>query len=88
MNSFLESQQSIAVVYDSKGLKLINKAGLEFFEYDSLESLLDSHSDIVDFFIEEDNCISKYTYGKKWVESIFNDKKIKNNTVKVKIFLI
>ncbi len=86
MNSFLESQESIAVVYDSKGLKLINREGLEFLGYDSLDSLLASYSDIVDFFIEEENCVSKYTYGKKWVESIFNDEKIKNNTVKVKIF--
>ncbi len=86
INSFLDSQQSITAVYNAKGLKLINKAGLEFFGYNSLESLLASHSDIIDFFIEEESCISKYTYGKYWVESIYNDKKIKNNTVKVKVF--
>ena len=86
INSFLDSQQSITAVYDSKGLKLINQAGLEFFGYNSLPSLLASHSDIVDFFIEEKNCISKYTYGKNWVESIYNAKKIKDNTVKVKVF--
>ena len=88
IDSFLESQQSITVVYDEKGLKLINKAGLEFFGYNSLPSLLASHADIVDFFIEEKNCISKYTYGKNWVESIYNNQKIRNNTVKVKIFSI
>jgi len=86
INSFLDSQQSITVVYNTKGLNLINKAGLEFFGYDSLPSLLASHSDIVDFFIEEEKCVSKYTYGKNWVESIYNDKKNRNNTVKVKIF--
>ena len=88
VDSFLDSQQSITVVYDAKGLKLINKAGLEFFGYNSLPSLLASHADIVDFFIEEDKCVSKYTYGKNWVESIYNNKKIKNNTIKVKIFSI
>ena len=86
IDSFLDSQQSITVVYDAKGPKLINRAGLEFFGYNSLPSLLSSHADIVDFFIEEKNCISKYTYGKNWVESIYNDKKNRNNTVKVKIF--
>ena len=86
VDSFLDSQQSITVVYDAKGLKLINKAGLEFFGYNSLPSLLASHADIVDFFIEEDKCVSKYTYGKNWVESIYNDEKISDNTVKVKIF--
>ncbi len=86
VDSFLDSQQSITVVYNKNGLKLINRVGLEFFGYNSLESLRASHADIVDFFIEEDGCVSKYTYGKNWVESIYNDKKNKNNTVKVKIF--
>ena len=86
IDSFLDSQQSITIVYGEKGIKLINKAGLEFFGYNSLPSLLASHADIVDFFIDEDKCVSKYSYGKHWVESIYNDKKIKDNTVKVKIF--
>ena len=86
VDSFLDSQQSITVVYNKNSLKLINRTGLEFFGYNSLESLLASHSDIVDFFMEEDGCISKYTYGKNWVESIYNDKTNRNNTVKVKIF--
>ena len=86
INSFLDSQQSITAIYDKKGLKFINKAGLKFFGYDSLASLLASHADIVDFFIEEEGCMSKYTYGKNWVESVYTNEKIKNNTIKVKVF--
>ncbi len=86
IDSFLDSQQSIMAVYDAKGLRLINRAGLELFGYSSLSTLRGSHSDIVDFFIEEEGCLSKYTYGKRWIESIYNDKKNRNNTVKVKIF--
>ena len=86
IDSFLDSQQSIMAVYDAKGLRLINRAGLELFGYSSLSTLRESHSDIVDFFIEEEGCLSKYIYGKRWIESIYNDKKNRNNTVKVKIF--
>ena len=83
---FLDSHHDIVFLYDDKGLKLINKVGLNFFGYKKLEDFLSVHSDVSDFFIEERGCIDKYTYGKHWIETIVQDVKNKDNRVKVKIF--
>ncbi len=83
---FLDSHHDMVFLYDDKGLKLINKVGLTFFGYKTLQNFLSEHNDVSDFFIEERGCIDKYTYGKNWIETIVGDVKNKNNRVKVKIF--
>jgi len=81
---FLDSQENINIVYKSKSIKFVNKAGLLFFGHTSLESFLLEYSDISDVFLEEDGYIYKHTYGQNWVQSIYKDIHIKDNRVKIK----
>ena len=95
IQSFLNAHDNIMILVDSQEITMINRAGLKVFGYESLESFRLSHADISDFFLNIDSenkvyhkdnrieYITKYTYGKKWVELIS-----KNGTkhVRVKIF--
>ncbi len=95
LQSFLNSHNNIMVLVHSRDITMINKAGLKVFGYESLKSFKLSHADISDFFLENDDendesnrysgvqYIDKYTYGKKWIESVAKREK---NQVKVKIF--
>jgi len=82
IQAFLDSHNSITILSNSKSITMVNKAGLEFFGYGSLNSFLASHIDISDLFIADDKCIDKYTYGKNWIEIV---EKSKKKRVKVKI---
>jgi len=82
IKSFLDSHNNITVLSTNKSIKMVNKSGLDLFGHQSLESFLTSHSDISDLFLQDDNCIDKYTYGKNWIEMV---EKSKNKRVKVKI---
>jgi len=82
IKSFLDSNNNIIVLATTKSIKMVNKSGLELFGYHSLKSFLTTHSDISDLFLQDDNCIDKYTYGKNWIEII---EKTKSKKVKVKI---
>ena len=96
LQNFLNSHDNIMVLSDGKKITMINEEGLRVFGFESLNSFKLSHADISDFFLdnEVDNedddelrgrilYIDKYTYGKKWIETVAN--KVKNQ-VKVKIF--
>ena len=95
IQSFLNAHDNIMVLVDSHEITMINRAGLKVFGYDSLESFLLAHADISDFFLNIDSenkayhkdnrieYITKYTYGKKWVELI---SKKGTRHVRVKIF--
>ena len=82
----LDSQENIMMLYQSKSIKFINKSGLSFLGHDSLDSFLSVHSDISDVFIEENGYTNKHSYGQNWVASIYKDKHIKENRVKIKTF--
>ena len=94
IQSFLNAHDNIMVLVSSQEITMINNAGLKVFGYKSLELFRLSHADISDFFIEIDSenkaynkdrrieYISKYTYGKKWVELI-SKKGIKHVRVKI-----
>ena len=84
--AFFDSNRDITLLCTAKEIIIMNKTGLEFFGFNSLKSLKASHSDISDFFIKEDSCIDKYSFGKNWISKVYNDPKIRNNTIKVKIF--
>jgi len=95
IQSFLNAHDNIMVLVDSCEITMINRAGLKVFGYESLESFLLAHADISDFFLNIDSenkayhkenrveYITKYTYGKKWVELI---SKKGTRHVRVKIF--
>lgn len=85
IQSFIDSQSSIILLYRGNSISMINQAGLDFFNYNSLKSLLARYADISELFIAEDGCIDKYTYGINWVKMAFADKKNKKNIVKVKM---
>jgi len=82
IQSFLNAQDNIMVLVNSHEITMINNAGLKVFGYDTFESFRLAHADISDFFIEIDSenkayhkdkrieYITKYTYGKKWVDLI------------------
>lgn len=85
VQSFLDSNNSITVVCDKHSILSINKAGLQFFGVNNLRKFKSSHASISDLFIEEDGCVDKYTYGKKWIETI---EKSKRKSIKVKLFSV
>ncbi|CAA6818790.1 MAG: Unknown protein [uncultured Sulfurovum sp.] len=96
IQTFLNSHENIMILTNSEKITMINNQGLKVFGYDSLKSFKLAHADISDFFLdnEMDNeddderqgrilYIDKYTYGKKWIETVSKRKK---KQVKVKIF--
>jgi len=82
IQSFLNAQDNVMVLINKHEITMINDVGLQLFGYSSFGSFRQAHADISDFFIEVDSenkaynknrrieYISKYTYGKKWVELI------------------
>lgn len=85
IQSFLDSNNSIAVIADKRSIISINKVGLKFFGYTSLKNFKSSHSSISDLFVEEDGCVDKYTYGKNWIETV---EKSKRKSIKIKLFSV
>jgi diguanylate cyclase (GGDEF)-like protein len=68
--SFIQLNSNITLLSTKDKIISINKVGLDFFGYGSLEELTNEHISISDFFIEAENCINKHTYGKKWLETL------------------
>jgi len=73
--SFIQLNSNITVLANKDKIISINKLGLDFFGYSSLEELTDEHISVSDFFIETENCINKHTYGKKWLEKLAKNSK-------------
>jgi diguanylate cyclase (GGDEF)-like protein len=84
------------ILVNSQNITMINEKGLKVFGYESLKSFQLSYVNISDFFLEnnmeneEDDerkgralYIDRYTYGKKWIETV---SKRKQTLVKVKVF--
>jgi len=86
--SSLDIHDNIMIVSSNEEVKYINRAGLEFFGFDSFSTFKKSYKHGIDtLFIEDDGCINRYSLGKKWL-SVISDKKskIKRNTIKVKLY--
>jgi len=76
------------IISTNEEVKYINKAGLIFFGFDSYDTFKKEHKHSIDsLFIEEEGYINKYTFGKKWLKKITEKSaKIRNNTIKVKLY--
>lgn len=81
--SFIQLNSNITLLATSSKIISINKVGLKFFGYNFLEELQSEHISISDFFIESENCINKYTYGKKWLLKLSKNTK-ENPTVHIR----
>jgi len=73
--SFIHLNSNITLLSSKDKIISINKVGLDFFGYASIEELTDEHSSISDFFIETHGCINKHTYGKNWLAKLANSPK-------------
>jgi len=83
IRTFFDSQNNITILATTEAVVMINKAGLDVFGFETLNSFLVSKPVLLDYFIAEEGCLDKYTYGKKWIEKVEQTKK---KSVKVKIF--
>lgn len=92
IQSFFDSQNNMIILIHRKKTIMINKFGLGVLGYKSMASFFASKSKIVDYFIEEDEFLSKYTYGEKWIEELLSVNQVsikgleKKTITKVKIF--
>lgn len=82
IQAFLDSQNNITILTTLDEVTIVNKVGLSVLGFNSLKSFLDEKPTLLDFFMEEENCLDKYTHGRKWIEVIEQSKK---KNVKVKI---
>ena len=87
-NSSRDIHQNIMIISSNEEVRYINKAGLEFFAFNSLSDFKNNHKHNIDaFFIEDDGCINRYSLGKKWLSMIVNgNSNIKKATIKVKLY--
>ena len=85
----LDMHENIMLVSSNEEIKYINKSGLEFFGFNSFSDFKKSHKHAIDkLFIEDDNCVNRYSLGKKWL-SIINEGKsklVRKKRIRVKIY--
>jgi len=88
-NSFynsLEAHENIMVVSSNETIKYINKCGLKFFGVKDLEAFKREYKHTINvLFLEEEGCVNKYTYGKKWLSNIAQ-KEYKERKIRVKLY--
>ena len=82
IQSFIDSQNSITILSTVNKVKNINEIGLKTFGFSSLKSFLTETNTLLNFFLVEEGCLDKYTYGKNWIEKV---EQTKNQGVKVKV---
>ncbi len=73
--SFIQLNSNITILSTKDKIISINKVGLDFFGYRSLEELNEEHISISDFFIESEGCINKHTYGRNWLAKLSSSPK-------------
>lgn len=83
IKTFLDSQNTMMFLSTENKVKIVNKMGLKTLGFTSLNSFLSETTTLLNFFIEEDGCLHKHTYGKKWLEIL---EQSKEKIAKVKIF--
>jgi len=85
-HSSLDIHDNIMIVSSNEEVKYVNKAGLKFFGFKSFSEFKNTHKHSIDtLFIEDEGCINRYSLGKKWLNVIVENSKIKRNRIKVKI---
>ncbi len=82
IQSFIASQNNITILSTGSKVRNINKLGLDVFGFSSLKSFSHETNSLLNFFIAEEDCLDKYTYGKKWIEKV---DQTKHKSVKVKV---
>jgi diguanylate cyclase (GGDEF)-like protein len=74
IGDFLNLQTNIAIIATNDKTLFINRAGLKFFGFDTIEDFQREIKSINRLFLEEDNCVTRYSHGKHWLEKIYNTK--------------
>jgi len=85
IQSFINSQASITIIVTEEKVTMINSEGLKLLGFKSLDEFQNSKKELLEFFQEVpgcEDCLDKYTFGKRWISSLYEGKK-KNNKVKV-----
>ena len=74
------------MVSSNESMKYINKAGLKFLGFKSLDAFKSLHKHTInDLFIEEQGYADKYTFGKNWLTKI-SEKKSRDRKIKIKLY--
>ncbi|HHD75373.1 MAG TPA: GGDEF domain-containing protein [Campylobacterales bacterium] len=85
IQSFIDSQETVIILSTEEKVTMINKESLKLLGFNSLAEFQKSKKQLLEFFQEVrgcDDCLDKYTYGKKWIVALYEGKR-KNNKVKI-----
>lgn len=89
IQSFIDSQATITILATENRVTMMNEEALKLLGFNSIEDFKAKHTNLVNFFVEVpgcETCIDKYTFGQKWISSIYNKTKKNGQLVnKVKI---
>jgi len=89
IQSFIDSQATITILATEEKVTMMNQEGLNLLGFQSLHEFHKKHSNLVNVFMEVpgcENCLDKYTFGKKWISSIAKKQRKNNQLInKVKI---
>ena len=73
MESFLDSNSNITILYNDDKIVFINSMGLEFFSFISVDEFNKTYSNLSQLFLSDENCadcVDKHTHGLKWFEKL------------------
>lgn len=80
INSLINLQDDIIIIIESKYLKLVNKAFLDFFGFNDSEEFNEKYSSVIDFFKEKKEHIYKpKENGSNWLEYLLTIDENANN---------
>ncbi len=82
--NIIDSSTNIVIIHNLSKIISVNKAFFRLFnEYDTLQTFLNNHKCISDFFCDEEECLQKYIDKEPWIMYLVKNQ---NKTHKVKIF--
>jgi len=87
------SSSNFSITTDGEKLISINKATLDFFNYESIEEFKEEHDCVCDFFIDKSGYVQKEMGELRWIEYLIENQTIPNKVILEKdnekhIFLI
>ena len=74
INSLLETLPNIIFISSIDKVIYINSRGLKFFNCKSIDDFNKKYYNLANFFLEDEDCINKYSNGRKWLEYIYRSK--------------
>ncbi len=83
IESFLNSSNSINILYSKDNITFINRIGLDFFCFNSVAEFNKRYANLSQLFLSDTDCVAKHTYGRKWLEKL---KSSNGKPFKVKLF--